>query len=130
MVCLLSTHSQYVVFLFVRLYTDLVTDSLAEFSYDADLAGLQYTFASHSLGLWVTLSGYNDKLPVLAHHVLEKIKDIEVDPERLRVMKEQVTFNELSYNGVAYVHCRSREIGITSSLDKRIAFRTISAATS
>jgi insulysin len=70
-----------------------VTDSLTEFSYDADLAGLHYSFSSHNLGLWVTLSGYNDKLPVLAHHVLEKIKDIAVDPERLQVMKEQVRLN-------------------------------------
>ncbi|KAF7969517.1 hypothetical protein HWV62_27003 [Athelia sp. TMB] len=73
-----------------RLYTEIVTDSLTEFSYDADLAGLQYEFASHSLGLWITLSGYNDKLPVLARHVLEKMKDIKVNPERLEVMKEQV----------------------------------------
>jgi insulysin len=73
-----------------RLFTDLVTDSLTEFSYDAELAGLEYSFASHTQGLWVTLSGYNDKLPVLAHHVLERIKDIKVDPERLRVIKEHV----------------------------------------
>lgn len=75
---------------FHRLYTEIVTDSLTEFSYDADLAGLEYNFASHSLGLWVTLSGYNDKLSVLARHVLQKIKDIQVSPERLEVIKEQV----------------------------------------
>jgi hypothetical protein len=115
-----------------RLFTDLVTDSLTEFSYDAELAGLEYSFASHTQGLWVTLSGYNDKLPVLAHHVLERIKDIKVDPERLRVIKEHVCLNVVSYlSGVAYVFVhffRWREIGRTSSSGKRIEFQTISDA--
>jgi insulysin len=74
-----------------RLYTELVTDSLTEFAYDAELAGLEYGFASHSLGLFITLSGYNDKLPVLARHVLERVKNIKVLPERLEIVKEQVS---------------------------------------
>lgn len=74
----------------LRLYTDVVTDALTEFSYDADLAGLEYNFASHSLGFFITLSGYNDKLSVLARHVLEKVKNIEINPARLEVLKEQV----------------------------------------
>ncbi|KDQ61093.1 hypothetical protein JAAARDRAFT_32094 [Jaapia argillacea MUCL 33604] len=73
-----------------RLFTDLVVDSLTEFSYDADLAGLSYNFASHPLGVFVALSGYNDKLPLLARHVLESVKNLKVDPERLNVMKEEV----------------------------------------
>jgi insulysin len=89
-------HFKWFLTMIFRLYTDLVTDSLAEFAYDADLAGLQYSLASHSLGLWVTLSGYNDKLPVLTHHVLEKIKDIKVDPERLRIIKEHVSLDVIS----------------------------------
>ena len=36
--------------------------------------------------------GYNDKIPVLVRHVLEKVKGLVVDPQRLSVMKEQVTF--------------------------------------
>lgn len=69
-----------------------MTDSLAEFAYDAELAGLQYNFGSHTLGLLVALSGYNDKLPVLAHHVLEKARDITISPERLKVIKEHVSY--------------------------------------
>jgi insulysin len=74
-----------------RLYADLVNDSLTEYTYDADLAGLSYKFATHTLGVWVTLSGYNDRLAVLAHHVLERAKTLVVDPVRLEVMKEQVS---------------------------------------
>jgi insulysin len=72
-----------------RLYSDIVNDSLSEFSYDASLAGLTYNFASHSLGVFVALGGYNDKLEVLMKDILLKVKGIVVNPERLKVMKEQ-----------------------------------------
>lgn len=115
---------------FVRLYTDLVTDSLAEFAYDAELAGLEYSFASHSLGLFVTLNGYNDKLSVLARHVLEKVKNIKVVPERLEIAKEQVGLKIVVYVGWdgLILRIRSNEIGKISSLVDRTEFRIISPA--
>ncbi|TCD63541.1 Insulinase (Peptidase M16) [Steccherinum ochraceum] len=73
-----------------RLFAELVTDSLTEFSYDADLAGLSYNFGQHSLGVFVTLSGYNDKLHVLAHHVFEKAKNLQVKADRLNLKKEEL----------------------------------------
>lgn len=72
-----------------RLYSDIVKDSLTEFAYDADLAGLSYTFAPHSMGLYVSMNGYNDKMSVLVRHVLEKVKGLAVDPQRLAVIKDQ-----------------------------------------
>ncbi|KAL0946537.1 hypothetical protein HGRIS_012745 [Hohenbuehelia grisea] len=71
-----------------KIYTDIVTDILTEYSYDADLAGLSYNFVNHSQGLYVAMQGYNDKMSVLVHHVLEKVKNVVVKPERLVVMKE------------------------------------------
>ncbi|KDQ33027.1 hypothetical protein PLEOSDRAFT_1032530 [Pleurotus ostreatus PC15] len=76
-----------------KLYSDLVTDALSEYSYDADLAGLQYNCISHTGGLYVALNGYNDKMPILVHHVLEKIKTLAIDPERFAVMREQAKKN-------------------------------------
>ncbi|KIY50747.1 hypothetical protein FISHEDRAFT_37782 [Fistulina hepatica ATCC 64428] len=72
-----------------RLYADLVTDALTEFTYDADLAGLSYDLAPFTGGLFITVSGYNDKLSVLLQHVLDKVKNTVVDPSRLAVMAEQ-----------------------------------------
>jgi insulysin len=72
-----------------RLYSDLVNDSLTEFAYDAEVAGLTYNVVAVSTGLWISLSGYNDKMAVLSRHVVQKVKDLIVDPERLEVMKEQ-----------------------------------------
>ncbi|KAJ3837999.1 Metalloenzyme, LuxS/M16 peptidase-like protein [Lentinula raphanica] len=72
-----------------RLFTDLVTDSLEEFSYNAALASLSYSCTSHTKGMYVTLQGYNDKMSVLVQHVLDKVKSLEVRPNRLRVIVEQ-----------------------------------------
>jgi len=73
-----------------RLYSQLVSDALEEFSYNADLAGLSYNFTNQSTGVYLALSGYNDKISILAQHVLDKAKNLVVNPERLEVYKEQV----------------------------------------
>ncbi|KAG8972932.1 Insulinase (Peptidase M16), partial [Tulasnella sp. 427] len=73
-----------------RLYVDLIRDSLTEFAYDADLAGLAYDVGIHSEGVTVVLSGYNEKLVVLLKVVLDKIKDLEVKEDRFNVLKEQL----------------------------------------
>lgn len=72
-----------------KLYAALVTDALNEYSYDADLAGLTYLFEASSLGFFVTITGYNDKLHVLLRDVLVKAKDLEVRADRLDVMIEK-----------------------------------------
>ncbi len=77
-----------------RLYAALVTDALKEYSYDADLAGLTYLFDASSLGFFVTVTGYNDKLHVLLRDVLVKARDLEVRADRLDVIIEKV--NHLS----------------------------------
>lgn len=74
------------------MFTDLVTDSLSEFSYDADLAGLSYSCTSHTNGMSITLQGYNDKMSVLVGHVLEKVKNLEVLSDRMYVVIEEVCF--------------------------------------
>ena len=73
-----------------RLFVDLVEDSLAEVTYDATLAGLSYGVSNHDEGISVSVGGYNDKLDVLLRLVLEKIRVLSVQPDRLRVVKEKV----------------------------------------
>ncbi|KAH8099586.1 Metalloenzyme, LuxS/M16 peptidase-like protein [Cristinia sonorae] len=73
-----------------RLFAELVTDSLTEYSYDADLAGLNYNFGSYTPGVFITLNGYNDKLHVLAHHVFNKARTLQVKLDRLSLKKEEL----------------------------------------
>ncbi|QIX01481.1 hypothetical protein AMS68_006998 [Peltaster fructicola] len=72
------------------LYKELVQDSLSEYAYDAELAGLQYNVASHSQGLDISLSGYNDKMSVLLEKVLTTMRDLEVSNERFEIIKERL----------------------------------------
>lgn len=73
-----------------RLYTDVVRDALEEYSYDAELAGLEYLVDSHSGGLEIGVSGYNDKLQVLLEKVLVTMRDLQVKPDRFEIIKERL----------------------------------------
>ena len=74
-----------------RLFTDLVRDALEEYSYDAELAGLQYTVALDSPGLFIRVSGYNDKLPVLLEQVLITMRDLDIRDDRFDIIKERLS---------------------------------------
>lgn len=73
-----------------RMYCELVKDALVEYSYDAEIAGLDYGLASYSLGLCIDVSGYSDKMSVLLEKVLESMRDLKVEPDRFRIVKERV----------------------------------------
>lgn len=72
------------------LLADLVNDSLTEYTYDADLAGLSYNLGAHNLGVVISLKGYNDKLPELARRIVEALGNLQIRHDRLEVMKENV----------------------------------------
>lgn len=74
-----------------RLYVDLVTDALTEHVYDAELAGLRSHVSQDAVGVVIRLEGFNDKLDVLTSLVLEKIRNIRVLPDRLAIMKQEVS---------------------------------------
>lgn len=76
-----------------ELYCELVKDALNEYSYDADLAGLLFSLYPMSSSIELGIGGYNDKLPVLAKVVLERIRDLEIDPGRFAVIKEVTARN-------------------------------------
>ncbi|XWW97607.1 hypothetical protein V2A60_005592 [Cordyceps javanica] len=74
-----------------RLFAELVRDALEEYSYDAELAGLQYTVSLDSRGLFLNVSGYNDKLPLLLEQVAVTMRDIEIKADRFDIVKERLT---------------------------------------
>ncbi|ORE08646.1 hypothetical protein BCV72DRAFT_203143 [Rhizopus microsporus var. microsporus] len=73
-----------------RLYADLLKDSLNEYAYDAEVAGLAYTIENQLEGMLLAIGGYNDKLPVLLEKVVQKMRYFEVDVERFKLLKEQL----------------------------------------
>jgi insulysin len=73
-----------------RLYIDMVRDALEEYSYDAELTGLDYSVSAHSGGIEIAVSGYNHKLSVLLEKVLVTMRDIEIKEDRFKIIKERV----------------------------------------
>ncbi|KAI9477913.1 MAG: Metalloenzyme, LuxS/M16 peptidase-like protein [Benjaminiella poitrasii] len=74
-----------------RLYTDLLKDSLNEYAYDAEVAGLSYDIENQLEGMLLAMGGYNDKLPDLLNKVVQKMRDFKVDPERFKLLKDQLS---------------------------------------
>ena len=73
-----------------QMYKELVDDSLMEYAYDAELAGLDYALDRHSDGIEVSVSGYNDKMHVLLEKVLVSMRDLEVKQDRFDIIKERM----------------------------------------
>jgi insulysin len=73
-----------------QLYQSLVKDALTEYAYAAEIAGLEYDVTSISLGLHITVTGYNDKMAVLLEKVLIQMRDLVVNPERFQIVKERL----------------------------------------
>ena len=71
------------------LYCELVKDALVEYSYDAEIAGLDYSLGSTPVGLDIAVGGYNDKMAVLLEKVLMSMRDLEVKPDRFKIIKDR-----------------------------------------
>jgi insulysin len=73
-----------------QLYVSLLKDALTEYSYDADLAGLSYSLDTTVEGMILSVEGYNDKAHVLLQKVTEKMRTLEIDPERFHLIQDQM----------------------------------------
>jgi insulysin len=73
-----------------QLYQELVNDSLIEYAYDAELAGLGYDIGKMSEAFAVSIGGYNDKMHVLLEKVLVEMRDIEIKQDRFDIIKERL----------------------------------------
>ena len=73
-----------------RMFCELVKDALVEYSYNAEIAGLEYNIGDIFMGVSVDIVGYDDKMSVLLEKVLLSMRDLEVKADRFRVVKERV----------------------------------------
>ncbi|SCO92797.1 related to insulysin precursor (metalloendopeptidase) [Fusarium oxysporum] len=91
-----------------RLFLDLVRDALEMYSYDAELAGLQYKVSLDSRGLFLDVSGYNDKLPVLLDQIVTTMRDLDIKKYRLRLEDRDIRTKTL-IRGPAFDQLRTKE---------------------
>ncbi|KAL9126635.1 MAG: hypothetical protein Q9175_007885, partial [Cornicularia normoerica] len=73
-----------------RMFCQLVKDALGEYSYDAEIAGLEYELGDYYVGIGIDVTGYNDKISVLLEKVLVTMRDLEVKPDRFKIVKERL----------------------------------------
>lgn len=73
-----------------QLYHALVQDALNEYAYDAEVSGLDYSVSTQSIGIDLSLSGYNDKMAVLLEKVLVCMRDLEIRSDRFEIIKERL----------------------------------------
>ncbi|KAG8786898.1 Insulinase (Peptidase M16) [Serendipita sp. 397] len=82
-----GTHRQWVQ---TKVYSQLVMDGLTAKGYNATLAGLDYSVYSSLNGVFVTVSGYNDKLLAALDMVLEQVQALQVRSDRFDVVMEKM----------------------------------------
>lgn len=71
-----------------NLFVSLFKDSLNEYAYDAELAGLHYDLNCTIYGMALAVGGYNEKQDVLLRKIMEKLTTFKVDPKRFAIFKE------------------------------------------
>ncbi|KAJ3270626.1 Insulinase (Peptidase M16) [Terramyces sp. JEL0728] len=77
-------------FMLTRLFVELVKDSLIEYSYFAEVAGLTYNIDNSTDGLILTIYGYNDKLSILLKKIIEKIVSLSANEDHFARIKDSL----------------------------------------
>lgn len=88
-------------FVKTKIYCDLVNDALVEYSYDAEIAGLDYHLSAGMMGLDIAVGGYNDKMSVLLEKVAISMRELVVDPDRFHIIKDRML---RAYRNAEYQH--------------------------
>jgi insulysin len=72
------------------LYEQVLEDSLEEFKYPLQRAGLQFSVDADDEGLSLSVSGYADRQDALLRDLAERVRDLEVDPDRFAVVRDSL----------------------------------------
>ncbi len=75
---------------YANLYARLVLDALNTFAYPAQVAGLSYDIDIQSAGFLITVSGYNDKQPLLLNRILDVFANIDPSQQKVADYREEL----------------------------------------
>lgn len=70
------------------LFVELFKDSLNEYAYAAELAGLRWELTNTKYGMVLGISGYHSKQHVLLEKIAEKLTSFKIDQKRFEILKE------------------------------------------
>lgn len=100
-------------FVKAKIFCELVKDALVEYSYDAEISGLDYNLYAGMLGLELGVIGYNDKMSVLLDKVTTSMRELVVNPDRFHIVKDRYI---RSYRNSEYQHPFSQIMEYTRHL--------------
>uniref|UniRef100_A0A668VIZ8 Insulin-degrading enzyme n=1 Tax=Oreochromis aureus TaxID=47969 RepID=A0A668VIZ8_OREAU len=99
------------------LYLELLKDSLNEYAYAAELAGLNYDLQNTAYGMHLSVKGYSDKQHILLKKIIEKMATFEIDEKRFDIIKEAYmrSLNNFkaerpNYHAMYYLHVLMTEV--------------------
>jgi insulysin len=72
------------------LFLALARDALNAHAYPARLAGLSYSLHGNLRGFGVSVSGYDDKQPLLLDLIIGTLLDLDVDPDRFAIRRAEL----------------------------------------
>lgn len=72
----------------MTIYSKLLTDSLNEYSYSANLAGIHYRVENSPNGFLLEVSGYSEKLPVILAKIVDELMKFDFERSRFDIIKE------------------------------------------
>jgi len=75
---------------YANLYARLVLDALNTFAYPAEVAGLNYDIDVQSSGFLVTVSGYDDKQPLLLNRILDVFANVAPSQQKVADYREEL----------------------------------------
>ncbi|GLH05411.1 SFRICE_018075 [Gryllus bimaculatus] len=70
------------------IFVELFKDSLNEYAYAAELAGLRWELSNTKYGMVLGVCGYHSKQHVLLEKIAEKLTSFKIDPKRFEILKE------------------------------------------
>lgn len=73
-----------------RLFVDILSDSIVEKHYDAEIAGIQYHLYAHQGGVTLQLSGFTEKQKYLLQYLLHDLKKVNVSKDLFNLLKNQL----------------------------------------
>ncbi|XP_012215276.2 insulin-degrading enzyme isoform X1 [Linepithema humile] len=71
-----------------NMFVQLFRDSLNEYAYAADLAGLQWELSNSKYGIILAIGGYDEKQRVLLEKIMDRMVNFKIDPKRFEILKE------------------------------------------
>uniref|UniRef100_A0AAX7TMD8 Nardilysin convertase n=1 Tax=Astatotilapia calliptera TaxID=8154 RepID=A0AAX7TMD8_ASTCA len=72
------------------LFVNILAHNLAEPAYEADVAQLEYKLVAGEHGLMIRLKGFNHKLPLLLHLIVDQLADFSTEQSVFTMFSEQL----------------------------------------